>query len=177
MISSKKSQLELLGLAIVIVLILIAIIFIAKFFLLKPPSQIRKDFVKSELAESMVQAMLDTNIEGAGCDYLDYGDLIIDCAGQDGNICNSQPSCGRLKDSLLENLFANTLEHWNVNYQLIVATNGADISDKNHRKVDKTNILGGPACLDNLQVQRKGTEFILPTRTTGKEAQILLLLC
>ena len=57
---SRKSQMEVLGLAIVVVLILVATIFVVRFFVLKTPTDYRKGFISAELASNILNTFLKT---------------------------------------------------------------------------------------------------------------------
>src|SRR3989344_8263815 len=98
--TKKKSQMEILGLAIVIVIVLLAITFTVG-FLLKPQKNIRQGFVNSELASNMINTFLKTN--APLCSRLSMTELIQDCFQSEGLNCdNGQTSCEFVKDRATE---------------------------------------------------------------------------
>lgn len=122
---NKKSQMELLGLAIVIVLIAMGILFIIRFSVLKEPSETKKKYTFSELASNTVSAMLIAN-SGEECKNINIRDLLIDCAehfSSNGSIIceDGNKSCFYVREAT-RSIFNKTLDTWNRNYQLNVST-------------------------------------------------------
>lgn len=115
----KKSQTEILGLAIVVVIILVATIFIVKFGFNKPTNY-RTDFLSSEIASNMINTLLKTNSKD--CSHLTMTELLKDCAqtGGDGSIrCdNGEYSCNFVK-STANKIFTKTLDKWKMNYEFL----------------------------------------------------------
>ncbi len=111
----KKSQMEILGLAIVFVLILVATLFVVKFLALNKPTDYRTGFVASELASNMLNTFLKTT--ASDCSKLDMTTLIRDCAVSKGIVCsNGQDSCAYAEETA-RTIFSQTLEEWNYEYE------------------------------------------------------------
>lgn len=111
----KKSQMEILGLSIVIVLILVATIFIVRFLVVKAPVDYRKGFVSAELASNMLNTFLKT--AARECSQLTMTELLQDCAQAKSIVCdNDQDSC-QYVGSTAQNIFSRTLNKWNVKYE------------------------------------------------------------
>ena len=51
---NKKSQAEIIGLVIIVLLIVMGLLFVVKFVVLKEPSDIKEEFVHSEDRKSVV---------------------------------------------------------------------------------------------------------------------------
>ena len=116
----KKSQMEILGLAIVIVLILVATIFIVRFLVIKAPVDYRKGFVSAELASNMLNTMLRTAAKE--CSQLTMTELLQDCAQGRGILCdNGMDSC-MFVESAAKQLFEGTLDKWNMKYEFLAYT-------------------------------------------------------
>ena len=115
----KKSQSEILGLAIVVVIILVATIFVVKFSLNKPTNY-RTDFLSSEIASNMLNTFLKTTARD--CSQLTMTELLQDCAqtGGDGSIrCNNgEYSCSFVKLAANE-IFTKTLDKWKMDYEFL----------------------------------------------------------
>lgn len=113
----KKGQMEILGLAIVVVLILIATIFVVRFLVLKTPAEYRKGFISSELASNMLNTFLKTAAKD--CSQLTMTELLQDCAHGKGIICdNGEESC-KFVESTAKNIFESTLYKWSMNYEFL----------------------------------------------------------
>ena len=117
---NKKSQMEILGLAIVVVLILVATIFVVRFLVIKAPTEYRKGFVSSELASNMLNTLLKTSAKD--CSQLTMTELLQDCAQSRSIICdNGQDSC-KFVESTSKNIFENTLDKWSMEYEFLAYT-------------------------------------------------------
>jgi hypothetical protein len=127
---NKKAQMEVLGLAIVVVLILVATIFIIRFFVFKTSTDYRKGFVSTELASNMLSTFLSTNAED--CYQMTMTELLQNCAlyGFGGKCvdegvtygctqCSNQEySCEFIKSSATS-IFQETLDKWSIRYILL----------------------------------------------------------
>ncbi len=74
----KRSQMEIMGIAIVVVIISIVILFVVRWGILKEPVQHKKEFAQSEIATNLVNTMLSTT---TGCKGMTFNELFQDCAG------------------------------------------------------------------------------------------------
>ena len=123
--SQRKSQTEILGLAIVVALILMAAIFVIRFVALKSPTDYRKGFTSSELASNMLNSFLKTN--AVDCRQLTMTELLQDCAQSesiccrdcnDADISNHVNSCKFVNQTALE-IFDHTFGVWHTNYEFL----------------------------------------------------------
>jgi len=111
---------EILGLAIVVVLILVATIFVVRFLVLKAPTEYRKGFVSSELASNMLNTLLKTAAKD--CSQLTITELLQDCTQARSIICdNGEDSC-KHTESITKDVFAHTLDKWNMQYEFLAYT-------------------------------------------------------
>lgn len=116
----KRAQMEILGLAIVVVLILVATIFVVRFLVLKSPTEYRKGFVSAELASNILNAFLKT--AAMECSQLTMTELLQDCAQSRSITCdNGQESC-KYAESTAKHIFESTLIKWNMNYEFLTYT-------------------------------------------------------
>ncbi len=122
----KKSQVEILGLMIIVVLIIIIALFLVRFMLLK---QNQEPIIKSKaFADDLLNSMLKTTI----CNDNELVDAIISCYNQD-NICN-QDSCQLAENTINNMLIAlekstNKLEYNENNLKLITSSYNDKILD------------------------------------------------
>jgi len=116
---SKKSQLEVLGLAIVVILITLGVLFVIRFIVFKEPTEIRKSYIKTELASNMLNTLIRTDTT---CRSKSITELLQDCASNppNGSIdCGSDHSCKFLNETI-EIITNKTLRKWNQDYQFDV---------------------------------------------------------
>jgi|SRR3989338_6847955 len=158
---SKKSQMEILGLAIVVVLILVAIVFAVKFLVNRPPSDYREGFISSELASNMLSTFLKTTARG--CSRLTMTELLQDCAqsrGEGGIRCsNGQYSCTYL-ESAAQYVFDSTFKKWGINYEFMAYTDRNDAGT--------VLVKSGDKCM----AEKKSKLFPLPINTGTMYAQL-----
>ncbi|MBC8444232.1 hypothetical protein H8D83_01470 [Candidatus Woesearchaeota archaeon] len=124
---TKKSQTEILGLAIVIVFITIGMLFVVKFMISKKPDQQRETFIRSELASNILGSMIDVNTD---CRNLDLSELLKDCAESypGGITCSGQTSCDyseQIINTILSNFMTNL--GGNRSYQFLATTQQDDL--------------------------------------------------
>ena len=112
---NKKAQMEILGLAIVVVLILVATTFVVRFLVLRAPTDYRKGFISSELASNTLNTFLKTSSKD--CSQLTMTELLQDCAQGRGILCdNGQDSC-KFVETTASRIFASTFDKWNMKYE------------------------------------------------------------
>jgi len=115
---TRKAQLEIMGLAIVVVLISLIFLFVLSFNIAKEPNSNKNDFTQSQIAANTINSLLLTSTT---CQGLDMTELIqdcaslsdVDCIGNDG-IADSCDFVEREITSILD----STLKVWKKNYQL-----------------------------------------------------------
>jgi hypothetical protein len=116
----KRSQSEIIGLLIIVIILSMVILFAMTNC--KPPPAI--DTTNKELASSMIGAMLNTN---SGCTKDIYvKELLIDCAkapdigGTPGLVCvNGSHSC-QYVEGIIQQMLDRTLSTWQKSYELEV---------------------------------------------------------
>ena len=114
----RKSQMEILGLAVVIVILLTGIVIFAKIGPYKK-TETRNDFISSELASNMINTFLKTSARD--CSQLTMSELLYDCARGTELICNdsaNSDSCEYVKFTA-DDIFKITFGQWKVNYQFL----------------------------------------------------------
>ncbi len=120
MTKKNKAQMEILGLAIVVVLVLLATIFVVKFMLFKKPADYRTDFVSSELASNILNAFL--KMAAKDCSQLTMTSLLQDCAQGTGLVCeNGEDSC-KYVENTAKAIFGQTLDKWNLKYHFLACS-------------------------------------------------------
>jgi hypothetical protein len=114
----KKSQMEIMGLAIVVILITLAMAFVIRFGVLNKPADFKESFTQTELASNMVNTFLKTTSQD--CSGLSMTELLQDCAQNQVIYCkNTIPSCEYALDTA-DKIFKRTLDTWNLAYEFQV---------------------------------------------------------
>ena len=112
----KKAQMEIMGLAIIIILLMLGMIFLVKFMILDEKRSIKSDFSRKQVAQNFLNAMLITNVKS--CNDATVSQIITECIEQGSNIvCDTGGSCEYLRSSLESDFFPNTLDKWNFAYR------------------------------------------------------------
>ena len=125
---SRKAQLEVLGLAIVVLLISLSLLFVLQFVVTRAPELPKQTFTRDQLANTMVSALLETTTH---CAELTMTELLQDCAQQplsdadcnangDTRVGNRAESCA-VAEQITAQIFAGTLDTWEKNYEYTVA--------------------------------------------------------
>ena len=118
----KKSQMEIMGLAVIVILVSVGILFALRFVILKEPTDYKKGFTQSELASNMLSSMLRITV--GNCSGMSFTELFQHCARNpsttDG-LCSNFPnlpktSCKFLNHTV-QRLFNQTLGAWNIAYE------------------------------------------------------------
>lgn len=111
----RKSQTEIIGLAIVVVLLIIGMTFVIRFILAKEPIDYKKQFTQAEIASNMLNTFLKT--ASKDCNGLTMTELLQDCGHSKSIFCqNGLVSCDYAEEAAME-IFNNTLDAWNLDYE------------------------------------------------------------
>ncbi len=110
---NKKSQMEIMGLAIIVLLLSIGLLFYLKFSTSKS-STTKQEFVQSERASNMLSVLLSTTTD---CRDANIKNLLVDCANGPAIFCYSASSCD-YSAKLIDKIFNKTFRSWgNVKYE------------------------------------------------------------
>ncbi|MBR9691285.1 hypothetical protein GOV06_00705 [Candidatus Woesearchaeota archaeon] len=119
----KKSQTEIMGLAIIIILVSLAMLFVIQFIILKQPSDIKKTFTHKELAANTVNTLLSTTTD---CRELSVSQLLNDCAEGGYTRCPVGFSCDYV-EIVIQEILQQTLEQWSKQHYLTVKINNEEV--------------------------------------------------
>ena len=110
----KKTQMEIMGLAIVVILVSLGFLFVLKFNVLKKPAETHKDFIQSEMASNFLNSLLRTTSKD--CYDLSFTEIFQDCGKESLFTCeNGKDTCNYIKDQTQE-LLSKTLDQWSIQY-------------------------------------------------------------
>ena len=113
----KRSQTEVLGLVVVVLLISIGMLFAVRFVITKRASVTQQGFSYSQLASNMLGAILETN--SADCRNTKLRELFADCYAFNTITCgiSNIDACTYLNETIFY-IFNETLNKWEVAYEL-----------------------------------------------------------
>ena len=119
----KQAQMEIMGLAIVVVLLVLGMLFMVKFVLFKPQESYRADYTTTQLAANMINTILNTNTE---CNKISISELLQDAAKDYPRINNcpvyalSSEYVENATETLLENTIGNSGLKRDYRFQAVV---------------------------------------------------------
>jgi hypothetical protein len=125
----KKSQAEIIGLVIIVLLITVGLLLYVKFVVFKPESDTKVDYIDSELASNMINVLLKTSTD---CKKSSMTELFQDCAGFKRIDCDddgTKDSCNKINE-VSEEIFNNTLEKWKKPYSFKAYIIGGETIDE-----------------------------------------------
>lgn len=114
----RKSQMEMMGLVIIVILVTVALLFTIQFIFLKETSSAKKTYVHTQLAANTLNALMETT--AVGCKNQKIQQLLQDCAGYRyiGGLIeceNGLKSC-EFVENAIDYIMEETLEEWNKDY-------------------------------------------------------------
>ena|SRR3989338_192430 len=125
----KRSQMEIMGIAIVVIMLSIIILFVVRWSILKKPADYKKEFAQSEIAANFVSTLRSTTTD---CKGMNFDELFQDCfenIESDGKTdCNGDGtghSCTYAQTEL-NIILSKTLDSWGYKYQFVVTNNVND---------------------------------------------------
>ncbi len=115
----KKAQMELMGIAIVVLLVSLVMIFVVSYTARRRPTEYRKEFAGAELSTNIVKTLLSTNTECLG---LTFNELWQNCVENYGDLtraiqCNDNRNSCQYAEDETEAILNATLDKWMVSYE------------------------------------------------------------
>ncbi|MBW2981367.1 hypothetical protein KY343_00675 [Candidatus Woesearchaeota archaeon] len=112
----KKSQVEIMGLIIIVILVAVALIFVLQFMITRKAPAI-KTYSQAEIAENMLTALRYTTTE---CNSLIISELLKKCVEEEIGFCPNGDDYCDFVETKTDYLFSQTLEKWNRPYKLSI---------------------------------------------------------
>ena len=152
---TKKAQMEIFGLMIVVILLIIGVLFAVKFVILKKPPTIKESYSRTQLTSNLGLALMESST--VACKGTAMKDLMTDCAewpelGGTISCDDGTKSCDYLQDALTI-MLEETVGTWQVKYELKAGTS--------KKEEDQIFYFNNRDCTDNVPGQSES--FFLPT--------------
>lgn len=109
-----KAQTEIIGLVMILVLISLGMLFAVKYIFLSPAKEIKQEYTEKNIADNMLNAILDTDVK-CGNSYISIEDLLINCREGGSLYCGMDNSC-KFAENNINKIFEKTLEKWGNKY-------------------------------------------------------------
>jgi hypothetical protein len=112
---AKKSQMEIMGLAIIVILVALGLLFVLLWVAKTPPTKQVQRAKESVLAANFMNTMLGTT---TGCNQRTVRELLQDCALTGGSTpCADRTSCAFAHEAI-QHMLDETFLHWHLPYHL-----------------------------------------------------------
>jgi len=121
---SRRSQMEIMGLMVVVILLIVGVLFALKFVVLKKPAETRQEYSRTQMASNMGLALMSATTEN--CRETAIKDLLIDCAqwpeaGGTITCGDGSGSCDYVNRTI-GHILNSTLNQWRVRYYFSAST-------------------------------------------------------
>ncbi len=119
----KKAQMEIMGLAIIVILISAAMLFTIRFVVLTEPSTYKKEYMQTELGYNILSTLFKTTVPD--CNNRNFEELYRDCAIDPDNpqiSCDDWSTSCAYINKATDDILNDTLGKWNIGYEFIAKT-------------------------------------------------------
>jgi len=133
----KKAQMEVFGLAMVVILIFIGMVLVVVLYKPSSSSDLRAAYSDEVIAQNMITAMFNLNTTCS----LDMEELAKNCHLSNSYLCDGKYACEYFQD-IASNIFENTLEVWKEPYTFEIEETPIQLSYGNcstYKKVPGTH--------------------------------------
>jgi hypothetical protein len=111
--TKRKGQMEIMGLAIIVILVALGLMFAVQWMLQQPSTKQVQRAEEATLAANFLNTMLGTTTE---CNKRTMRELLMDCAlTQGATKCGGASAC-EYAEGILAQLFRDTFEEWSLRY-------------------------------------------------------------
>jgi len=135
-----KAQMEIMGLAIIVILVALGMLFAVQWLLKSPGTSPAEAVKESTLAANFLNTMLSTTTD---CHDRSVRELLQDCSLTGGRLdCFGTPSC-EYSEQIIGSMLEGSLDRWNKDYHFTIS-GSADVK----------NIEFGSACMGEYESKR-----------------------
>ena len=113
----KRSQMELIGIAIIVILMSLGILFMLSFGISDKGSSFKQEFTNKELVSNTLSTLL--RVKAYHCGDLTIEDILQDCFMMDSFVCETEQgsltSCDYVSQ-VTSDIFSKTFDKWDRSY-------------------------------------------------------------
>ena len=167
---NKKSQMEIMGLAIVVIIIVIGFSFMIRFLANRKTTEYKEDFSKSELVSNIINTILKTTATTTGnCKGMSFSDLLARCHEGSSIDCGDPDDVCEFTKNNMETILQNTIgeNKLKLDYYLKVSTNLDGTQE-----IDGSFNMGTGQCTGT----KKSNSYPVPT-STAQNIYVILDIC
>jgi len=170
MIKSKKSQMEIMGLAVIVILVSLGILFAVQYVIFKKPTQTVKTYSTLQIASNTLNSLLTTTTDCRAAGNVDMTQLLQDCAAFPAITCDNGMNSCEFSDTSINYILNNTLKKWRYPFRLYVFTLSGSGNSAVKNQVFLRNNGDFPECISS-NIGRSGSaygskdskQFFIPT--------------
>ena len=145
-LGKRKAQMEIMGLAIVVVLLVLGMLFAVRFILFKEAPTYRKEYTETQLAANMINTILNTNVD-VDCSNIAIGELLQDASKVNPDIfCTNGDSSEVYVENAINDLLSEINNTLKKDYYFKASTATKDIVTLGY--------------LDDYRVRERKTHFL-----------------
>jgi len=126
---SKKGQMEIIGLVIIVILISLGILFYLQFSL-NTRTTTKQEFTGAQMVTNTINTLLELNLPECGGD-MNVRKLIQNCQNLNDKECKGIKACSYVNQTT-KKIFGKTLEKWNKKYKLKIFTTSEELIELKH---------------------------------------------
>ena len=112
---SKRAQMEIMGLAIIVILIILGMMFVIQFVVFKQSDETKKTFTQSQVASNLLNTMLRTSLPD--CSDTELKQILRDCAlhyedERNRIVCSDSLDSCEFANKTIQYMLNSTLVEW-----------------------------------------------------------------
>jgi hypothetical protein len=111
----KKSQMELMGIAIIVVIISLVMVFVVNYMAHRKPTEYRQEFAASELATNIVKTLLSTT--APDCLGITFNEIFQDCIEGPRIVCDDGNNSCDYAEHKTAIILNETLGKWDIAHE------------------------------------------------------------
>jgi len=118
----------IMGLALIVILMSLGILFVIRFVVMKPKSEVRDSYTQTQTAQNILSAIMKTSTQCKSTVSYTVSDLLKSCARGQNIICSDGNNSCEYVNNTIEYILNETLVVWSMKFNFTAFANGKYIS-------------------------------------------------